>query len=156
MFELCVLDVIVGFVLCLHCGPNRSQISFSVLPKARLKNLFDCATADIILPTPMAICSTTRVGLLRSNVLLSQTAFCQLPFTLMNWFRKRKRKNNYRYCRACYYQLHPRKKKPQTNFRHRQFRKGWRDSRDLPGPWFDRTVIGMFFIGSIATAVGLI
>ncbi len=101
MFELCVLDVIVGFVLCLYCGPNRRQISFSVLQKAHPKNLFDFATPGIIPLTPMAISSTTRVGPFRSNVLLSQTAFCQLPFTPMNWFRKRKRKNNYRYCRAC-------------------------------------------------------
>jgi hypothetical protein len=40
---------------------------------------------------------------------------------------------------------------------NRSFRKGWRDSyRDTTGPWFDRTVIGMFMIGSVATAIGLI
>lgn len=41
--------------------------------------------------------------------------------------------------------------------RNREWRKGWKDSyRDTTGAWFDRTVTGMFMIGAIATAVGLI
>ena len=41
--------------------------------------------------------------------------------------------------------------------RNREWRKGWKDSyRDTAGPWLDRTVVGMFMIGAVATAIGLI
>jgi hypothetical protein len=39
---------------------------------------------------------------------------------------------------------------------NQDFRKGWRDSYKDRNSVFDRTVMGMFLIGGIATAIGLI
>jgi hypothetical protein len=76
----------------------------------------------------------------------------------MKWFRKSKRKDNSRYCRTCYRRMkriHENSDKFFTGL-ERDFRKGWRDSFRDRNSFFDRTVIGMFMIGAIATAVGLI